>query len=168
MVHPPIETAPEFRRGACHLSAGENQGSDSAEAAVSLRAERIRIADLRAAKMSVRGIALELDRAPSTISREIRRNSDTDGRYRPHQAELLGQAPGVQTAEAADHRRHGAGRDCRTAAGSALEPGAGGGSAPAVGPLLGHASDELWHVEMTSVGRQAPRSKTCSSGWHGS
>ena len=49
--------------------------------------ERIGIADLLAAKVSVRAIALELGRAPSTISREIRRNSDTDGGYRPHQAE---------------------------------------------------------------------------------
>ena len=37
--------------------------------------------------MSVRGIAEELGRAPSTISREIRRNRDPDGRYRPHHAE---------------------------------------------------------------------------------
>jgi IS30 family transposase len=49
--------------------------------------ERIRIADLLAAKMSVRGIAEELGRAPSTISREIRRNRDPDGGYRPHHAE---------------------------------------------------------------------------------
>jgi transposase, IS30 family len=35
----------------------------------------------------VRGIAGELGRAPSTISREIRRNRDPDGRYRPHHAE---------------------------------------------------------------------------------
>jgi IS30 family transposase len=49
--------------------------------------ERIQIADLLAAKTSVRGIAEQLGRAPSTISREIRRNSDPDGRYRPHRAE---------------------------------------------------------------------------------
>ena len=49
--------------------------------------ERIKIADLLAAKVTVRGIALELGRAPSTISREIRRNGDPDGRYRPHHAE---------------------------------------------------------------------------------
>jgi transposase, IS30 family len=49
--------------------------------------ERIRIADLLAAGATVRGIAVELGRAPSTISREIRRNSDPDGRYRPHHAE---------------------------------------------------------------------------------
>jgi transposase, IS30 family len=45
------------------------------------------IADLRAAKVTVRGIAAQLGRSPSTISREIRRNSDPDGRYRPHHAE---------------------------------------------------------------------------------
>lgn len=49
--------------------------------------ERIGIADLLAAETSVRAIALELGRAPSTISREIRRNRGTDGKYRPHQAE---------------------------------------------------------------------------------
>jgi transposase, IS30 family len=49
--------------------------------------ERIQIADLLAAKTTVRGIAGQLGRAPSTISREIRRNSGRDGGYRPHQAE---------------------------------------------------------------------------------
>ena len=45
--------------------------------------ERIQIADLLAARMSVRRIGEQLGRAPSTISREIRRNSDPDGRYVP-------------------------------------------------------------------------------------
>ena len=49
--------------------------------------ERIQIADLLAAKATVRGIAEQLGRAPSTISREIRRNSGPDGRYRPHHVE---------------------------------------------------------------------------------
>ena len=49
--------------------------------------ERIRIADMLAAGSTVRGIAVELGRAPSTIGREIARNSDPDGRYRPHHAE---------------------------------------------------------------------------------
>ena len=49
--------------------------------------ERIQIADLLSVKVTVRGIAEELGRAPSTISREIRRNRDPDGRYRPHHAE---------------------------------------------------------------------------------
>ncbi|MGZ6693895.1 MAG: IS30 family transposase [Solirubrobacteraceae bacterium] len=49
--------------------------------------ERIAIADGLCAKMTVRGIAGRLERSPSTISREIRRNSDPEGRYRPHHAE---------------------------------------------------------------------------------
>jgi len=49
--------------------------------------ERIQIADLLAAKMTVRGIAEQLGRSPSTISREIGRNGGPDGRYRPHHAE---------------------------------------------------------------------------------
>jgi IS30 family transposase len=53
--------------------------------------ERIRIADLLSSGETVRGIAGELGRAPSTISREIRRNSDPDGRYRPHHAEHAAQ-----------------------------------------------------------------------------
>lgn len=51
--------------------------------------ERIQIADLRSAGTSARAIASELGRAPSTISRELRRNSGPDGRYRPHHAEDL-------------------------------------------------------------------------------
>ena len=54
--------------------------------------ERIVIADRLAAGVSVRGIARELDRAASTISREIRRNRDRDGRYRPHHAEHAARA----------------------------------------------------------------------------
>ena len=49
--------------------------------------ERIQIADLLVAKTTVRSIAELLGRSPSTISREIRRNSGADGRYRPHHAE---------------------------------------------------------------------------------
>jgi IS30 family transposase len=49
--------------------------------------ERIAIADLLAADTTLRGIARELGRSASTISREIARNSDPDGRYRPHHAE---------------------------------------------------------------------------------
>src|SRR5664279_2185656 len=49
--------------------------------------ERIQIADLLAANTSIRGIAAQMGRVPSTISREIRRNRDSDGHYRPHHAE---------------------------------------------------------------------------------
>jgi IS30 family transposase len=54
--------------------------------------ERIVIADLLAAAKTVRAIAAELERAPSTVSREIRRNLDARGRYRPHHAEHAAQA----------------------------------------------------------------------------
>jgi IS30 family transposase len=50
--------------------------------------ERVQIADLDLAGVCVRAIARELGRAPSTISRELRRNSDTrGGHYRPHAAQ---------------------------------------------------------------------------------
>ena len=54
--------------------------------------ERIRIADLRREKRSIRSIAAELGRSPSTVSREIRRNCNTNvrpshpGYYRPFAA----------------------------------------------------------------------------------
>ena len=44
--------------------------------------ERIEIADLRLAGLSTRQIADQLGRAPSTISRELRRNATATG-YRP-------------------------------------------------------------------------------------
>jgi transposase, IS30 family len=47
--------------------------------------ERIEIADLRHAGLGVRQIAAQLGRAPSTISRELRRNA-TAGGYRPFEA----------------------------------------------------------------------------------
>lgn len=47
--------------------------------------ERIEIADLRHAGQSIRQIADQLGRAPSTISRELRRNATASG-YRPFEA----------------------------------------------------------------------------------
>ncbi|MBA8948376.1 transposase-like protein [Streptomyces calvus] len=55
--------------------------------------ERIRIADLRRAKKSIRSIAAALGRSPSTISREIRRNCNPNvgpahpSYYRPFAAQ---------------------------------------------------------------------------------
>jgi transposase, IS30 family len=49
--------------------------------------ERLRIADLRLTGVGVRQIAAELGRAPSTISREITRNSSRSGAYRPYAAQ---------------------------------------------------------------------------------
>jgi IS30 family transposase len=48
--------------------------------------ERIEIADLRQSGLSVRAIAVQLQRAPSTISRELRRNSVAGHGYRPFDA----------------------------------------------------------------------------------
>jgi IS30 family transposase len=47
--------------------------------------ERIEIADLNHAGLSIRKIAAEIGRAPSTVSRELARNS-TKGGYRPFEA----------------------------------------------------------------------------------
>lgn len=48
--------------------------------------ERYRIAELRRLGLSIRAIAAELSRSPSTVSREIRRNRRDDGGYRAHTA----------------------------------------------------------------------------------
>lgn len=48
--------------------------------------ERERLRDLQRAGMSIRMIADELGRAPSTISRELRRNAVSAGGYLPHTA----------------------------------------------------------------------------------
>ena len=49
--------------------------------------ERLRIADLRLGGAGIRRIAAELGRAPSTISRELARNSSQRRTYRPYAAE---------------------------------------------------------------------------------
>jgi IS30 family transposase len=52
-------------------------------------AERTMIADLRRAGVGVCGIAEQLGRAASTVSRELRRNADDQGRYLPATAQRL-------------------------------------------------------------------------------
>lgn len=55
--------------------------------------ERIHIADRVREKASIREIARELGRAPSTISREVRRNRHpANGQYRPHAAQARADA----------------------------------------------------------------------------
>ena len=52
--------------------------------------ERVVIADLHRRGHTVRAIAVEVDRSPSTVSRELRRNRDPDsGQYRPFVAQRL-------------------------------------------------------------------------------
>ncbi|KMY22941.1 hypothetical protein ACU19_07295 [Actinobaculum suis] len=56
-------------------------------------AERIQIADLLHADYSIRKIAVTLGRAPSTISRELRRNTELlAATYRPYRADQLAKA----------------------------------------------------------------------------
>lgn len=56
-------------------------------------ADRIHIADRLREKATVRAIAAELGRSPSTISREIRRNRHpVNGQYRPHAAQARAMA----------------------------------------------------------------------------
>jgi IS30 family transposase len=56
-------------------------------------AERIHIADRLREKATVRAIAAELGRAPSTVSREVRRNRHpVGGQYRPHAAQARADA----------------------------------------------------------------------------
>jgi IS30 family transposase len=49
--------------------------------------ERITIADRHRTGESLRSIAAGLGRAPSTVSRELRRNRNPSGQYRPHYAQ---------------------------------------------------------------------------------
>lgn len=52
--------------------------------------ERVRMADLRRDGLAVRAIAAELERSPSTVSRELRRNRDPGiGQCRPFTAQRL-------------------------------------------------------------------------------
>lgn len=56
-------------------------------------ADRIHIADRLREKATVRAIAAELGRSPSTVSREIRRNRHPgNGQYRPHAAQARADA----------------------------------------------------------------------------
>jgi transposase, IS30 family len=48
--------------------------------------ERFEIADLHRTGMSIRRIARQIGRSPSTVSRELRRNGRADGGYRPFDA----------------------------------------------------------------------------------
>ena len=49
--------------------------------------EREQIALLRLSGLGIRSIARVLERDAGTISRELHRNSNKDGSYRPHSAE---------------------------------------------------------------------------------
>jgi len=67
------------------------RGRDLKGRCLSLR-EREEIALARAARESMRSVAARLGGSPSTISRELSRNKDRDGRYRPSCAHALAYA----------------------------------------------------------------------------
>ncbi|MEU7377172.1 IS30 family transposase [Streptomyces albidoflavus] len=81
-VEPPVRS----QRAAVPVSSGRFLGAD----------ERIHIADRLREKASIRTIAAELGRSPSTISREIRRNGalwrGTEWTYRPYVAQARADA----------------------------------------------------------------------------
>jgi len=54
--------------------------------------ERLTIADLRHRGHTIRAIGAPLGRAPSTVSRELRRNQAPEGGYRPFRAQRMAQA----------------------------------------------------------------------------
>jgi len=76
MHYPPVKITPPKPRSPRYLS----------------EHERVVIADLLEGGRTIRAIAEEIGRSPSTVSREIRRNRDGRGRYRPHHAEQAARA----------------------------------------------------------------------------
>ena len=72
---------------------GEHIGLDRVEQVIDARylslVEREQIKDLQTQGYSIRKIASLLDRSPSTISRELRRNATSAGNYLPHTAHRI-------------------------------------------------------------------------------
>jgi hypothetical protein len=75
--------------------------------------ERVLIADRIRAGASLRAIGRELVRPASTVSREVRRNRDEVGRYRPFTAHRMGSAASGSTVDQSPRRSSGQ-RGCRT------------------------------------------------------
>lgn len=73
-----------------HQSATQTQQAQWAGRYLSLR-ERLQIADLLALGCSIRKIAAELGRSPSTVKRELDRHRDDQGRYLPQSADHAAQ-----------------------------------------------------------------------------
>lgn len=80
---------PQHHRSSGALSAGETHSAQGAASSLSV-ADRA-YDDRRSARtgVGVRGVAEELGRAASTVSRELRRNTDDRGRYHPVTAQRL-------------------------------------------------------------------------------
>lgn len=82
-----------MRRPRTTWAQGEHIALERVEKIISSRylsvVERERIRDYFQGGMTIRAIAQELGRSPSTISRELRRNSVSPGNYLPHTAQRL-------------------------------------------------------------------------------
>lgn len=76
------------RRGDA-LSGGDRKSLQTGAPAISFARRRTPIADLRRVGTSVHDIARALGRAASAVPRELRRNTDERGRYRPATAQRL-------------------------------------------------------------------------------
>ncbi|WP_298807042.1 helix-turn-helix domain-containing protein [uncultured Pseudokineococcus sp.] len=80
------KTGQLIRRRASHQTATEQAQASWSGRYLSLP-ERLVIADLLRLGTSLRAIAAELGRSPSTVKREVDRHRDAQGRYLPHAAE---------------------------------------------------------------------------------
>ncbi len=90
--------------------------------------ERIEIADRRQAGETIRAIADAIKRSPSTVSRELRRNSTSAGRHHPFEAHRAAGTPPTTTA----HQTLGSSGTTRTSqslSGTTMEPVTGQPSA---------------------------------------
>jgi IS30 family transposase len=75
-----------IRKKSHHQTLGPLRPACDSGRYLSLR-ERLQIADLERLGCSIRKISIELGRHPSTVKRELDRNSDKHGRYLPHGAD---------------------------------------------------------------------------------
>jgi IS30 family transposase len=80
------KTGTHIRARRRHQTAPPGRAAALSGRYLSLR-ERLQIADLLRLGCSMRRIAAELGRSPSTVKRELDRHRDSDGRYLPHQAD---------------------------------------------------------------------------------
>jgi len=86
---PIIEGVPERRARAIGGSVDLNVVEKVIDARYLSLIEREQLQDLRRSGLSIRQIAAEMRRAPSTISRELRRNTASSRGYLPHTAHRL-------------------------------------------------------------------------------
>jgi Helix-turn-helix domain len=87
--------------------------------------ERLAIADMLRARLTVREIARQLDRSPATVSRELRRNTDARGRYLPGGRRADRHRATAPPAGPSTGRRHGPAGDRLPVVGETVESRAG-------------------------------------------